>query len=639
MPKKLTKEIFFERAIKVHGEKFDYTQSFYKNNRTNLTIICKVHGVFEQRPEIHLKGAGCKKCSGNIKYTTNTFVERANEVHNYTYRYTKAEYTNNKVKVIIICSKHGEFKQVPNHHLSGGGCPKCYDERRGDILKFTISKFIEKSKKAHGDYYNYSKANYQGNKEKVIIICPKHGEFSQAPQNHYRGQGCRRCSKVPVYNQETFIEAASKFHNNKYDYSKVSYLNTIQKTIIICPTHGEFKQQPGSHLKSGCQKCGIEVTKLKARSTTEEFILKAKEIHDNYYDYSKVEYVNNRVKVLLICSNHGEFLISPNSHLDNKSGCTKCGYEKVSNDLILPFDDFLKRAFNIHGKTYEYDESTYSMYSKKMRMICMIHGEFFQKPHSHISKESGCKECGYIKSSDKNRLTFSQFVKRARGIHGGKYDYSEVEYIDIEKSVIISCPIHGKFSQTPNSHLNTESGCRKCGNEITADKSRLTTEVFINQAREVHGNVYGYELVDYEKAHQEVKIICPRHGLFLQTPNAHKKGSSCPKCYSSHGERLVRDILTDNSIDFVEQKTFEWLKMKALLRCDFYLPHYNLVIEYNGKQHYQIVEHFGGEKGFESTKERDRIKREILKEHNVRLLEIRFDEVDVEKLILSKLIK
>ena len=258
-------------------------------------------------------------------YTKKDFIEKANKVHENKYDYSKVEYKNNRIKVCIICPEHGEFLQIPNNHLRGKGCPVCGKERRDLLNTSNTNEFINKARKIHGDKYDYSKVEYINSQTKVCIICSEHGEFWQRPNNHLNGQGCIKCSGKELLKVDNFINKSRAIHGNKYDYSKVKYINAKTKVCIICPKHGEFWQKPFSHLQGqGCPVCGKERRDLLNTSNTNEFINKAKEIHKDKYDYSKVEYVNNKIKVCIICPEHGEFFQSPDNHLRGQ-GCPKCG--------------------------------------------------------------------------------------------------------------------------------------------------------------------------------------------------------------------------------------------------------------------------------------------------------------------------
>lgn len=197
---------------------------------------------------------------------------------------------------------------------------------RKKTLKEVIGKFIE----VHGDKYDYSQLEYKDTHTKVRIICPIHGEFEQSPLNHSQGHGCPKCCKTGVRTTlEEFITEAKKVHGNKYDYSKVVYINANTKVCIICPIHGEFWQRPADHLNGvGCKKCGDSRKGLYQIGNTEKFIEDARKVHGDKYDYSKVKYINNRSKVYIICPIHGEFKQMPHLHLHGH-GCPTCNSSKL----------------------------------------------------------------------------------------------------------------------------------------------------------------------------------------------------------------------------------------------------------------------------------------------------------------------
>ena len=333
--RKLTTEEFIRRVIKVHKNRYGYSKVNYFNSRIKITIICSEHGEFEQTPSSHLNGQGCPSCGGSKKSTTKEFVEKATKVHRDKYIYSKVNYINNQTKVTIICPKHGEFEQTPSNHLSGQGCCDCGIIEGKAKNSLTTKEFVQKANKVHNNVYDYSKVNYINTKTKVTIICLEHGEFEQKPNNHLSGQGCLNCvdrSKCKSTTGE-FIQKANEVHSNKYGYLKVEYINNQTKVTIICPEHGEFEQTPTSHLSGkGCPECGIIERKTKNSLTTEKFIQKANEVHDNIYDYSKVEYVNSYTKVTIICPEHGEFEQKPNGHLSGQ-GCPKCKSSKGEEEV------------------------------------------------------------------------------------------------------------------------------------------------------------------------------------------------------------------------------------------------------------------------------------------------------------------
>lgn len=218
------------------------------------------------------------------------------------------------------------------------------------MKKLTTEEFIERAKSVHGDKYDYSKVDYVDSKTKVCIICPKHGEFWQTPNDHLDGHDCKKCiieerAKRQTKTSLDFIERAREVHGDKYDYSKVNYIDAQTKVCIICPIHGEFWQKPYAHLNGqNCPLCSHRNTKY----TVEEFIEKAREVHGNKYDYSKVKYINKDKKICIICPIHGEFWQTPHNHIQGKQGCPKCKNSKLENDVM----DYLEKTQILYNYQY-----------------------------------------------------------------------------------------------------------------------------------------------------------------------------------------------------------------------------------------------------------------------------------------------
>lgn len=261
--------------------------------------------------------------------------------------------------------------------------------------------------------------------------------------------------------KEQFIEEARLIHGDKYDYSKVEYVNNKKPVCIICPEHGEFWQAPHNHIrqKNGCPFCNHRSYKY----TTEEFIQRAREVHGDKYDYSKVFYERKNKKVCIICPEHGEFWQSPEKHLSGQ-GCAKC-YGNVK----MTQEEFVVRANKIHRGKYDYSKVIYDRYEKKVCIICPEHGEFWQTPHAHLAGQ-GCQECYGNK-----RCTKERFIEKARKVHGDKYDYSKVDYKNNKTPVCIVCPKHGEFWQSPFNHIIEHQGCPKCAEEFNVSEQRVVS--------------------------------------------------------------------------------------------------------------------------------------------------------------------
>lgn len=337
-----------------------------------------------------------------------------------------------------------------------------------------------------------------------------------------------------------FIEKANIIHKDKFDYSLLNEsFDCMSKVKIICPVHGVFEQHSNRHLQGdGCKKCSLEKRKI----TKEYFISESTKLHNNKYDYTKINYIN---------------------------------------------------------------------YNTKVKIICPIHGEFEQSPKQHLNKKQGCKKC----QNDFCKLDLQKFIDKSNKIHNNKYNYSLVKYINSHTKVKIICSVHGIFEQKPNTHLN-KCGCAKCAIENKCDDKLI----FIEKANIIHNNKYNYSLVEYKNNHTKVRIICQKHGEFVQRPNIHLQGCGCPHCNESKGEKRILSHLKNNNILFIRQKKFENCKDKKLLPFDFYLPTYNICIEFDGKHHFYTYDYWGGKDKLEYTQKHDQIKNIYCMENNIKLI-------------------
>lgn len=231
--------------------------------------------------------------------------------------------------------------------------------------------------------------------------------------------------------------------------------------------------------------------------------------------------------------------------------------------------------------------------------------------------------------------TIIDFIEKARKVHGNKYDYSKSNYTGRHNKLIITCPIHGDFEQDAGHHLSG-SECPKCANEHRNNYKKLTTEEFIKRAKEVHGDKYDYSLVNYKNLESKVTIICPIHGEFEQRASSHLfQESGCPKCNQSKGEKTIENYLIKNNIKYKSQypiKIDQLINSSGNAYIDFYLPDYNLFIEYNGKQHYIPIEYFGGELNFEHQQKRDQYIVEYCSNNTVNLLIIKYSD-NIEEIL------
>jgi hypothetical protein len=377
-----------------------------------------------------------------------------------------------------------------------------------------------------------------------------------------------------------------------------------------------------------------EISEMR-KLTTPEFIEKAKAVHGDKYDYSNTKYKGAQEDVKIICPKHGEFTTTPNIHISHARGCQKCGKENQVHGLRSNSNEFIKKAKSVHGDKYDYSKVNYVKNSIPVTITCPTHGDFEQRPDKHLVGR-GCQKCkGGIRSNT------GEFIQKAKEIHGDRYNYSQVEYKNQNTPVTIICPEHGDFLQKPTQHLNG-AGCQKCGGNY-----RYNTNEFIDLAKEVHGDRFDYSKTIYKNNSTPIVITCPKpnHGDFTQWPNHHLKGVGCPHCSESKGEKLVSEILKKNKISFLRQHRFgdctnnKQGKFCVKLPFDFYLPNKNICIEYDGKQHFQPVNMFGGDESFEGQVLRDKIKDQYCKKNGIKLIRIPYTmkKEEIEPYILKEL--
>lgn len=329
-------------------------------------------------------------------------------------------------------------------------------------------QFIAKARHVHGNCYDYAKTRFINTKTKVTVSCPKHGEFSVTPDNHMRGRGCPACGREKQANSQrkdgsTFIADARAVHGGRYDYSKANYQQARANVEIICPEHGSFWQTPDSHLQGkGCGKCRDQQTSERCRSTTDEFVQRAKERFGDRFNYSQVTYVTAWEPVTISCVVHGAFQQAPITHLQSIYGCPRCAHSGTNRERRLTQDSFLRSALEVHGDKYDYSQVNCIDAKHKVVIICRKHGTFIQTASDHLAGK-GCRQCGNADAANRRRKSQEKFIAEAMETHGDKYDYSLLQYVGAQCKVKIICPYHGVFEQTPNSHL--KQGCRKCADE------------------------------------------------------------------------------------------------------------------------------------------------------------------------------
>ena len=441
---------------------------------------------------------------------------------------------------------------------------------------------------------------------------------------------------------EGFIERARAKHNNYYSYDLVKdYKNSYTKVVITCPVHGPFEQRPSTHLEGfGCRKCGY--AKIK-RATTNEFVVRAKEIHGDLYDYHATRYTGSADPITAICAKHGEFTQSASEHLRGR-GCQKCGNARTAAANTKSLVSVLETFKQVHGDLYNYDQvQQYTGIQNKITILCRQHGPFKQTPHSHL-KGHGCPRCGTERAAATHRSNTEEFIEKAQKVHKDVYLYDRVDYRHCQKPIELICKQHGVFEQTPTAHLEGQ-GCPRCGVERRVDVLRSNTEEFIEKAQKVHKDVYLYDRVDYRHCQKPIELICKQHGVFEQTPAHHLVGKGCPYCRISRGERAVASWLDAHNVAYATEWTdHNCIAIRAVARFDFYLPKHNTIIEYDGEQHFKPLTSWFGNK--QTKREAAAKLREVQQvdakkttwavDNGYTMIRIRFDE-DVASILDARL--
>ena len=400
------KDTFLEKALELHGDKYDYSSVDYVNSKLKIIIICKKHGEFLQTPNCHLMGQGCPLCALDNKrdraeanrLTTEEFITRAKNIHGDLYDYSMVDYKSYHNKVTICCSKHGKFEQTPASHLGGRGCIKCYhnkfakDQTLTEDVVFNIAKTKFPS-------YDFSESCYKGRNSTTKVICPNHGVIYMSWKYILYSKNvdaCTACKSISD-KKDYFIKESCVVHNNKYSYDLVGTYKNNEVVDIVCPIHGVFQQKPSNHLRGrGCQLCGGT-----SNSGTSGFISKAKEKHGDTYDYSLVNYINRRTPVDIVCKEHGVFSITPMTHLRADIGYPRCSRAAAGDTRKLTQEDFLEKMKR--HENLDLSNVTYTKAHDSVDVKCKEHGEFKTKFITLLYGSQPCKACrkyNYTYNSD-----------------------------------------------------------------------------------------------------------------------------------------------------------------------------------------------------------------------------------------------
>jgi hypothetical protein len=340
--------------------------------------------------------------------------------------------------------------------------------------------------------------------------------------------------------QQSWVSLAIQLHGNKYDYSQVEFINSKTPVTVICKIHGAWQCQPSLHVserhKRGCPACGGSQKK-----TTEQFIQESNIKHEGAYDYSKVKYVNSHTNVEIICPKHGSFSQSPTSHL-TKSGCPDCSkVKRLKADRQKSLDSIQKR---LHAKTsggVQMVEETFVKINADATFVCEKHGEFTRIVNAALYNPNTCLECFKESESSNLREQIDVELNLNKKLKDG-ITYEPFVYVGSKKtSIKFNCPAHGQWSVLHASIVSNGINCPKCVH-VNAMPKRIASikakniekqdfywENYLAKFKAQHGETYDYSLASFVNAKTPIKIKCPVHGEYEQTPEMHKS-SGCRLC-------------------------------------------------------------------------------------------------------------
>jgi hypothetical protein len=346
---------------------------------------------------------------------------------------------------------------------------------------------------------------------------------------------------------------------------------------------------------------------------TSEFIEKANKIHNNKYTYyiSKDKVVK-RDKIEIEYNGQKFYQLSC-SHLSGHNPEINAKYSS---------EQFIQKSKELYMNKYIYDKTVYINNNTKLIITCPTHGDFETVPRQHLFYKKGCDKC-------KNQIDkINIFVNSANEIHNNKYIYDNIIFNKKTDKIKITCKEHGIFEQSVSSHLKG-IGCSSCSNN-----KKINYNEFIKRSIKIHGNKFEYDKESFISYRKSINIYCKDHGWFKQIPYDHVLSKfACHGCRESYGEIVLSNILDTYNINYIRQYKFDNCINKRKLPFDFYLPDNNICIEFQGMQHFIPVKHFGGIEKFKKQVINDNIKKEYCEYNNIKLIIIRYDDIDIQKII------
>lgn len=383
----MNKYDFIKSSLKIFGKKYDYSLVPNKFKTKDFVKILYKNIPFNQRASDHLIGKFPE--TSRIR-NTQDFINKSKLIWGDKYDYSLCEFINSRKKVKIIY-KSKVYNQTPTNHLKGFKCENLWD----------TEKFIIESKKIFKNKYDYSLTEFKNFHYPVKIIYNRE-VYKQKPIHHLRGNNVENSNKTKKLNKSDFIKRSKDIFGDRYDYSKVKYVN-METNVDILFNGVLYKQKPKDHL-NGLKPEGINVV------DTKSFIDKSKKIHKNRYDYSLTNYVDSNKPVKILYKGV-LYLQKPYQHL--------LGYRPENKNVKKTTKEFIDISNLIHDFRYSYEKSKYNNSLSKVIITCPIHGHFNKTANSHL-QGYGCPKCDFSKKKE-----ISKFLNKNNISY-----YTEYKFID-----------------------------------------------------------------------------------------------------------------------------------------------------------------------------------------------------------------
>lgn len=340
--------------------------------------------------------------------------------------------------------------------------------------------------------------------------------------------------------QDEFLRRFKLKFGKKYDLSKTTYVHAREKVEITCPEHGIFSATPDALLgknrrQIACPSCSRVKAVSKRSDDKQTFLNKAHAKHGDEYSFPRLKYVNSLTPVVIICRTHGKFEQAPNKFL-HSGGCPKCARQKRHASRRLSVEEIKKRVSKTHGESISVDLKNYKNTRQKIEAECKVHGTF-ETSVANLIAGRGCFECSKLKSGLARRSDTRTWIKKAKLVHGTRYDYSKVNYTTVQEKVEIICKQHGPFYCRAGNHIHSKRGCPKCAktgpktNHRTPTRARVSEKEFLQRLKKSRPEINVNEAkLQYKNMATKVVVQCPKHGDFKATPSNLLNGRGCRRC-------------------------------------------------------------------------------------------------------------